>query len=149
MSDAPPGPVIEIVVPGEPVAKGRPRMRVGNIRGAQRAMAYTPAKTRRYEGLVELAAQEAMAGAPPLEDALKASIVAFVPIPASWSRKRQGMAELGEIHPAKRPDLDNFVKAGIDGCNGIVFRDDSQIVDLRASKSYSRRPRLEIRVEPI
>lgn len=138
--------MLEIVVPGEPVAKGRPRMRVADMQGKQRAVAYTPSKTRRYEDLVALAAQEAMQGADPLDEAIVVSIAAHLPIPASWSKKRQRLAEEGEIHPEKRPDLDNFVKAGIDGCNKVVFRDDSLIVDLRAVKVYSTRPRLVITV---
>ena len=49
---------------------------------------------------------------------------------------------------ATRPDLDNFVKAAIDGCNKIVFTDDSRITKMFAVKQYSLRPRLEIRIEP-
>ena len=140
--------VIEITIPGEPVPKGRPRTTVRPIRGRPMAMHYTPAKTRDYENLVRLAAGRVMDGREPLDEAVVVSVAAFVPIPGSWSQKRQRLAELGAIAPAKRPDLDNFVKAGMDGCNQIVFTDDAQIVDLRATKFYSRRPRLEIRVEP-
>ena len=49
---------IVFTVPGEPQGKGRPRIgRVG-----QHARMFTPAKTVAYEGLVALAAQEAMQG---------------------------------------------------------------------------------------
>ncbi|MBG4145971.1 RusA family crossover junction endodeoxyribonuclease, partial [Pseudomonas aeruginosa] len=47
-------------VPGEPVGKGRPR--IGRV-GAHARM-FTPAKTAAYEGLVAMAAQEALAGRP-------------------------------------------------------------------------------------
>ena len=140
---------IEIVVAGEPVAKGRPRMSVRPIHGKPRAMAYTPAKTRDYENLIKLAAGQAMGGAPPASDPVRMTVRACLPIPRSLSKKRQAMAEAGELRPAKRPDIDNFVKAALDGCNKIVFVDDSQVVELTAVKAYSRRPRLEIRIEAV
>lgn len=112
-------------------------------------MAYTPAKTRNYENLVKLAAGQAMAGAAPVSEPVRMTVTAYLPIPRSLSKKRQAMAEAGDLRPAKRPDIDNFAKAALDGCNKIVFVDDSQVVELRAAKLYSRRPRLEIRVEPV
>ncbi len=80
---------------------------------------------------------------------MRVSIAAYLPIPTSWSGKRQRMAERGLIKPTKRPDCDNYLKAALDSCNGIVFRDDSQIVDARVVKAYARKPRLEIRAEPL
>ena len=40
-------------------------------------------------------------------------------------------------------DLDNILKM-LDGLNGIVWGDDSQITDAVVRKRYSDRPRLEI-----
>ena len=143
MSDA-----IHITVAGEPVAKGRPRLSARPVGGVVRAMAYTPAKTRRYEAHVRLAAQQAMDGRAPLDGPVVVSVAAYMPIPQSWSQRKQRQAERGEILPTKRPDAENMLKSALDGCNGIVFADDKQAVEVRAIKSYSRRPRLEIRVAP-
>ena len=140
---------IEIVIAGEPVAKGRPRLAVHPIRGQPRAMAYTPAKTRNYENLIKMAAGQAMGDRPPLNGPVKMFVAAYLPIPKSLSKKRQAMAEAGEMRPTKKPDIDNFMKAALDGCNKIAFVDDSQVVDLHAVKVYSRRPRLVIRIEAI
>ncbi|PQM05684.1 RusA family crossover junction endodeoxyribonuclease, partial [Pseudomonas aeruginosa] len=49
---------VMFTVPGEPQGKGRPR--IGRV-GAHARM-FTPAKTVAYEGLVAMAAQEALAG---------------------------------------------------------------------------------------
>ena len=136
-------PVV-ITVVGEPVAKGRPRVAIAG--GKPRA--YTPAATRKYEAHVRMAAQQAMGDRPPMNGAVAVSVIAWLPIPASWSGKRQRMAERGEIVPTKRPDCDNYLKAALDGCTGIVFGDDCQVIDARIAKSYSRLPRLEIRVAP-
>ena len=57
-------------------------------------------------------------------------------IPQSWSHQ-QLAAIAGEIMPASRPDIDNFVKSARRD-HRIVFGDDAQIVELRAQKFGSR-----------
>jgi len=137
---------LRIVVDGVPVAKGRPKFTTVNGFGRS----YTPAKTRNYENWVRMCGVQAMnlAGRNTMDEALDLTMVAHVPIPASWSKKRQRMAALGEIRATKRPDLDNFLKAVKDALNGIVWRDDSQIVNLCARKVYGEHPKLVITVEP-
>jgi len=47
-----------------------------------------------------------------------------------------------------RCDIDNLVKLFNDSLNGIVWKDDSQIVELRARKSYDKEnPRTEVTVD--
>lgn len=133
--------IITFIIPGEPVAKGRARSFVRNGHVAH----YTPEKTARYENLVRLAAQQAMGETAPAEGACALVVRAFLAIPASWSMKKQRAAALGEITPTKRPDLDNIVKAVKDGANGVAWKDDSQVVDVRASKRYGT-PRVEVEV---
>ena len=138
---------LTITVDGVPVAKGRAKSSYVN----GHVMHYTPAKTRNYENWVRMCGVQAMnlAGRSTMEDALDLTVIAHVPIPSSWSGKRQRMAAAGEIKPTKRPDLDNFLKAAKDALNGIVWRDDSQIVNLSARKVYGEHPKLVITVEPI
>lgn len=132
---------IVFTIPGEPVAKGRARSFVRNGHVAH----YTPEKTARYENLVKLAAQQAMGDMAPAEGAVALIVRAFMGIPTSWSQKKQRAAALGEITPTKRPDLDNIVKAVKDGANGVTWKDDSQVVDVIASKRYGT-PRVEVEV---
>jgi Holliday junction resolvase RusA-like endonuclease len=137
--------IIEFRIPGEPVAKGRPR---SFIRGGHVGH-YTPEKTARYENLVRLAAQQAMAGREPEQGAVAITVRAYMTIPASWSLRKQKQAALGDITPTKRPDLDNIIKAIKDGANGVVWRDDAQVVDVRASKRYSATPYVAVIVSPL
>jgi Holliday junction resolvase RusA-like endonuclease len=133
--------VIVILVPGAPVPKGRPRV---TTRGGF-ARAFTPAKTRRYEDLIRLEAGRVMEGRDQLQGALSVKIRAFMPMPQALAKhKTKGpLAEAGEIRPLTKPDVDNTAKV-IDALNGIVWRDDSQVVELTVSKFYSSRPRLEL-----
>ena len=62
-----------------------------------------------------------------------------------WMHKLKQQAALdGAIRPSARPDLDNFVKATLDGLNGILFADDSSIVQIWAAKMYGDVPRLVV-----
>ncbi|WP_303162450.1 RusA family crossover junction endodeoxyribonuclease [uncultured Sutterella sp.] len=128
---------MQFFVEGIPVGKGRPRfMRNGH--------AYTPAKTRTYENLVRLRALEAMHGDSPFQGALCVTIVARFPVPVSYSKKRRLACLQASEKPAKKPDIDNLVKAILDGLNGIVFDDDAQVVQLSAAKNYAEVPGCEI-----
>jgi Holliday junction resolvase RusA-like endonuclease len=132
---------VSIVVAGPPVPKGRPRLSTFN----GHARAFTPTKTRRYEDLIRLEAARVMDGKPQLDGALKVGIRAFMPMPQALAKhKTKGpSAEAGVIRPLTKPDVDNFAKV-IDALNGIVWRDDNQVVALTVEKFYSARPRLEL-----
>lgn len=140
--------MITFVIPGEPVAKGRAR--IGRLANG-RPVNITPARTRSYENLVALAAQQAMAGAPPIARSVPVSISVDVtlPIPASWSQRKRAAAAMGTVRPTGRPDLDNFVKAALDGMNGVVLEDDSSVVRIETSKAYGQVPRMAVSVVPL
>lgn len=128
--------VIEFIVPGEPVGKGRPRaFRMGNS-----VRMHTPDKTARYENLVAMAAQEAMAGGMPIDGPVAVDMLLVTTPPASWSQKKRGQALDGMIRPTTKPDCDNVLKAIADACNGIVWGDDKQITDVVIRKRYGMRP---------
>lgn len=133
--------MVRFTVPGQPVAKGRPRI---STRGGF-ARAYTPAKTVAYEGLVALAGQTAMCGAPPYAGAVSLEITAVFPIPESWSKRRKADAHW---HTSK-PDQDNIAKAVGDGLNGVVWKDDSQIASSKVLKVYGETPGLHVVVEAL
>lgn len=132
--------MIRFIVPGIPQGKGRPR--ITSRGGSPRA--YTPQKTVAYEGLIALAAQEAASGAKPLSGPVAVDIVAWFPIPASWSKKRQAEA----YHHTSKPDADNIVKAVGDGLNGVLWNDDSQVALCSIVKRYGI-PGLAVTVRPL
>ena len=137
-------PVV-FTVPGEPQGKGRPRIgRVG-----QHARMFTPSKTVHYEGLVALAAQEAMQGRDILTGPVMVELSITVSVPQSWSKKRKEMALAGQLLPAKKPDKDNVIKAIYDGLNGIAWVDDVQAVDGHQRKRYGETPGVRVRIVPL
>lgn len=126
------------IIPGTPVAKGRPRMgRFGT---------YTPEKTVAYESLVQLAYMQRCENKR-LEGPLRAEVRLYFPIPKSETKGNARKMSSGEIRPAKRPDLDNCLKAIFDALNGIAYDDDSQIVSVTCEKYYGKEPRAVVGVE--
>jgi Holliday junction resolvase RusA-like endonuclease len=109
----------------------------------------TPAKTVAYEGLIALAAKQAMAGHPPLTGPCVIDVLAVCTVPMSWPAKKRAAALAGEIRPTKKPDGDNVLKAVCDGINGVVWADDVQAVDQRVRKVYGERPELRVVVAAI
>lgn len=136
--------MIRFTIPTDPVAQGRPRTAV--IAG--RAQIYDPAKSRTYKNLVSLFAADAHRGEP-LTGPLAVTITVYRAMPKSFSVKKAQAAEEGKILPVSKPDATNYAKSVEDGCNGILWRDDSQIVSLRIEKRYSIRPRVEVEVQEV
>lgn len=130
-------------VPGNPRGKGRPRAAVmgGHVR------VYTDAKTRSEEAVVRDMARQAMGDRPPYEGAVVLIVTAYRQIPASFSKLKHAMAESGELLPTTKPDADNIIKLCGDSLNGILFRDDCQVVTAVIHKRYSSRPRMMIDVQ--
>jgi len=136
------GSAITVVIGGDPVAKGRPRVTRGGI-------TYTPAATRKYEAHGRLAAQLAMDGRPPISGPVRAEITIHLPVPTSWSGKRRDAALRGDVRPTTRPDCDNYCKSAMDAISEIVVSDDSMIVELTAAKRYAIVPQLVITITPL
>ena len=130
----------KIIIPIPPVAKGRPRFaRKGNF-----VKTYTPKKTLDFEKQVKIYASLHMRDKKPLECPLELRIVCHRYIPSSFSKKKTIGAINKEIYPTTRPDVDNYAKAVLDGLNGVLFKDDSQIIRLISEKYYSSTPQVEV-----
>jgi len=106
-----------VFVPITPVAQ--PRQRISTIGGHARS--YLPKKhpVHRYKLALQHAAREA--GIEPGNGPLTVGLVFYLPMPASWS-KRKRAAMLHSPH-CQKPDLDNLAKAVLDGLQPIIGDD--------------------------
>lgn len=111
-------------LPWPPTAKGRPRF----VRATGRT--YTPAETRSAEAALRHLLIAQGAAAYPAGCPLVVVLTFRVRRPKSAPRRI--------VHPATRPDLDQYVKLVLDAGNGIIWPDDAQIVSLRAGKMFAR-----------
>ncbi len=149
---------MQIVIPGNPIAKARPKFAV---RG-KHAMAYDPqaelVKSSKKDLLFRcdeyfiLNDHQIPHFKASFRDPKHVSLCFYIPI-AESDAKHEKNAKLwgpefsGEWHSKK--DLDNFVKWTCDIANGILWHDDSQIVELHAYQLYSEKPCTIITVEDI
>jgi Holliday junction resolvase RusA-like endonuclease len=54
---------------------------------------------------------------------------------------------LGQIvAPTKKPDFDNIAKIISDACNGIVYKDDAQIVHAVIAKRWSHDEHVDVTI---
>lgn len=136
--------MIKFTVYGEPIAQGRPR--ATTINGHVRM--YDPKKSRDYKNYIRLAASEHKPEKL-LEGPLSMKVKIYRPSLKSFSKKKAEMAEKGELRPVTKPDTDNYVKAIKDALKSVIWKDDSQVVELHASKYYSQNPRIEIEIKEL
>lgn len=133
-------------VPGEPAGKGRPRF----ARTGAGVRTYTPEKTAQYENLIRLEYGRQVGGMAFGRDVpLRMTVTAWLSIPKSAGVRKRELMEKGVIRPLKRPDSSNILKAVEDAGNGVVYPDDSQIVDTVVRRFYSGCPRLTVTVEEV
>lgn len=102
---------------------------------------------RREQNNIRWAAREVMGNALPLDGPIDLRVVAYMPIPASWSNRKRAAALADQIRPIGKPDFDNLMKGLCDAFKQIVWTDDSRVTDPAGPwKRYSDRPRLHIEV---
>ena len=126
---------IRIVISGQPVAKGRPRM-------TRNGHAYTPEKTANWETIAKWEARRQFDGEP-LDGALDVSIYAYFAIPESWPKWKKQAALSGTVLHTVKPDADNVSKC-VDAFNGILWTDDARIASSHVHKQYSAEPRVVV-----
>ena len=131
---------ITFEIPGEPHGKGRPRFRkFGNF-----VSTYNDKKTQSYEALVKQCAKEAFGSNEILETPINLYLYIKLPIPKSYSKKRTEACLNGSEKPAKKPDIDNVLKSVMDGLNGVIYKDDNQVVNVHMKKTYDLNPGINI-----
>lgn len=135
---------LSFTVPGEARGKGRPR--ATTIHGHARL--HTDDKTAAYENLVKMAVSHALGERDPFDEPVSVHVAVRMVPAASHSAKKRAAMLSGAIWPTKLPDLDNVVKAVLDGCNKVAFRDDALVVRLTAEKTYAATPGVDVTIQP-
>ncbi len=135
--------MITFKVDANPVGKQRARYaKRGNF-----VQTYTPDKTRNYESLIKEAAIQAMGSNEILETPVNLYLYIRAPIPQSYSKKRSEACLNGSEKPIKKPDASNVLKSVEDAMNGVVYKDDSQIVNIHVTKVYSSQSGIDVCVK--
>lgn len=133
--------MINLKIPGKPIAKQRPRFCAGGKTYDKQSKQKKDARCMIMKEMGDKRVLKRMNG--PLD----VEMTFHTPIPSSWSQKQKKRV-LGEYNP-KKPDLDNYIKFYLDVMNGLVYSDDNQVVELHCVKKYSDKPRTEIKISEV
>lgn len=123
------GTITSFLVPGNPIAKGRPRRGRGGVM-------YTPQRTVNNEAFIKLIAVQSMADREPTGCAVVVDIAFVFAVPKSTKASKAKQMMEGEEPPIKKPDIDNIVKSVLDACNCVAWVDDRQVVGVYMTKHY-------------
>jgi crossover junction endodeoxyribonuclease RusA len=116
--------MIRFTVPGKPAPQGSKR-HVGRGIMVESSKELGPWRER-----VALVAHGAMNGRSLLAGAVTVCLDFVLPRPKSTPKR-------STPHATKRPDIDKLARACLDAITGVVVGDDSQIVELHATKRLS------------
>jgi Holliday junction resolvase RusA-like endonuclease len=82
--------------------------------------------------------------AAPASGAVRIWVNAYMPIPASKSKKWKAAAASHQVRPIGKPDIDNILKHLLDVMTGIFWIDDKQVCGAMLEKWYGNPPRYDI-----
>jgi Holliday junction resolvase RusA-like endonuclease len=122
--------MIEFFVDGTPVPKGRP---IASTFGGRVSMR-TPEKTKAYEHVIGWNFRQNFPDHDIIRGPVSVEVVAFYFPPKANQKKKLALMPMPKT---TTPDLDNVVKAVLDGLNKIAYVDDSLVYETRSVKLYS------------
>lgn len=143
MPPRPPKPrSIMLTIPGPPRPLLRPRFGNGRV--------YDPTPNRRAKRLIALIAAEKLSYASVktiFTGPLYAGLVFYLPKPKGKIRKNSTPYPFADC----KPDIDNLEKLVYDALNGVLYKDDSQIIESHCWKRWAmdKEPRTEIIITEI
>lgn len=134
--------MIAFIVEGNPHAQQRAR--ATSVNGKVRM--YDPEASVSFK---ELVAYSALRYRPEklLEGAITLTLDICRVMPKNFSKKKIEQAKSGILRPTSKPDTSNYLKGVEDALNGIIWRDDSQIVTVIVRKWYGVRPGTFVQIE--
>lgn len=113
----------------------------------KRLIIRTEAKTREYKEYVSKLARITWKGLPLKGCPIVLTMTFYRPLLMGFSEREKAAALAGTLLPITSPDTDNYLKGPKDALKGIVWHDDSQVVEERSSKRYGADPHTEIAIE--
>lgn len=118
--------MISFRVDGQPIPQGSMKVINGHIIHSQGSALAA------WRSAIGLSAKAA--GAKPTLEAVSMTLVFIMNKPRTVTR----------LDPTVPPDLDKLVRAALDALTAIAYKDDSQVIEIRAMKVYGEYPGVEI-----
>jgi len=132
----------QIIIPGVPVPLQRPRFfNTGRV-----TKMYDPQMHKKREAAYIISSQSpAHLSKSDTRVVFSVDFTFLMPIPKSMSKGGQNILKWLPCHD-DTPDVDNLIKFYLDAANGTIWKDDSSVYQVSASKFYSDKPRVIMKV---
>jgi Holliday junction resolvase RusA-like endonuclease len=135
------------IICDEILAQPRPRGRIMYKGKKPFVHIYDPTINQKWkELLAETIRKELDNNSIILQGELFLDLTVYKPYPINTSRVLAYLLESGLIKPEKIPDFDNYEKSICDALKGVFWKDDSQIINSKFQKFYSKIPRIEFKL---
>jgi len=126
---------LRFFVPGMPKTAGSKRVFI-NPKTGRPIVTDDNKKGKDWRASVQLFASQSMGQRPILDEPLQIAFKFILPRPKSHFGKK-GVRPSASYYPITKPDVLKLARAAEDALTGIVWRDDSLIVDEHLFKRYS------------
>ena len=100
-----------------------------------------------YQQTIQAKCLEAWATKPLIETAVEIHLEFVRSYPKNLPKREASRERKVREAICRKPDLDNMVKAAIDGVKGIIIKDDTVVVKLTAEKRFGLEPMTMITVK--
>lgn len=131
-----------VIVEGKLTGKGRPRVCKHGT--------YTPKETKDYEQIVRNAYMDQNGIYFEEDIPVQVNIKAYKKPPKSTTKRDLKLIEQGVKAFTKKVDIDNIIKIILDALNGLAYKDDGQVIKIKASKEYTlQKERVEFEVKEV
>ena len=100
-----------------------------------------------YQATIQAKCLEAWGTKPLIETAVAIHLVFIKSYPKNLPKKEASRERRLREALVRKPDLDNMVKAAIDGVKGTVLKDDTVVTQLSAEKRFGPEPMTMITVK--
>ena len=102
-----------------------------------------------YQETVKAKCLEVWRNKPLIETAVEINLVFIKSYPNNLPKREANRERRLKEALCRKPDLDNMVKAAIDGVKGIIIKDDTVVVRLTAEKRFGPEPMTMITVKEV
>jgi len=124
--------VLSLIIVGKPISQKRHRH-------TKKGFTYDPSKPEKKEFISKIEKKPKK----PFKGYIHLQVYFYIPYPKKYYRTGKYSDQLKDGVPyycIARPDVDNYLKFVMDCLNGIMYEDDSQVVNVEATKMYSTEP---------
>ena len=135
--------MLQISIPGKPLAKHRPRFfRKGNFIGT-----YNDQKTDEGKFMLMAASQIPKEWTKP-DCPVRVTLGFYMPIPKNFPKYKVKEIESGvPVWHDKKPDIDNLEKFALDCIRDLAIGDDATVSYIHSVKMYAKNPHTEITIQ--